>query len=42
MRSARTMSLSSVAATGGRFVETYVLKGAATAIDAAALGCARR
>lgn len=41
MRSARSMSLASVAATGGGFVETYVLKGAATAIDAAALGCAR-
>jgi hypothetical protein len=41
MRSARTMSIASVAATGGGFAETYVLKGAATAIDAAALGCAR-
>jgi hypothetical protein len=41
IRSARSMSLASVAATGGGFVETYVLKGAATAIDAAALGCAR-
>ena len=42
IRSARTMSVASVAATGGGFAETYVLKGAATAIDAAALGCARR
>ena len=42
MRSARSMSVASVAATGGGFAETYVLKGAATAIDAAALGCARR
>lgn len=42
MRSARSMSVASVAATGGGFVESYVLKGAATAIDAAALGCARR
>ena len=41
MRSARSMSVASVAATGGGFAETYVLKGAATAIDAAALGCAR-
>lgn len=41
MRSARTMSVATVAATGGGFAETYVLKGAATAIDAAALGCAR-
>ena len=42
IRSARTMSVASVAATGGGFAETYMLKGAATAIDAAALGCARR
>ena len=41
IRSARSMSVASVAATGGGFAETYVLKGAATAIDAAALGCAR-
>ena len=42
MRSARSMSVASVAATGGGFAESYVLKGAATAIDTAALGCARR
>lgn len=42
MRSARSMSLASVAATGGGFADSYALKGAATAIDAAALGCARR
>jgi hypothetical protein len=36
------MSVASVAATGAGFAETYALKGAATAIDAAALGCARR
>ena len=42
MRSARSMSVASVAATGAGFAETYALKGAATAIDAAALGCARR
>ncbi len=42
MRSARSMSVASVAATGAGFAETYLLKGAATAIDAAALGCARR
>jgi hypothetical protein len=41
MRSGRAMSVSSVAATGGGFADTYRLKGAATAIDAAALGCAR-
>lgn len=42
MRSARSMSVASVAATGGGFADTYALKGAATAIDAAAIGCARR
>ena len=41
IRSARSMSVASVDETGGGFAETYVLKGAATAIDAAALGCAR-
>ena len=42
MRSARAMSVAGVAETGGGFAETYLLKGAATAIDAAALGCGRR
>lgn len=41
MRSGRSMSIASVAATGGGFADIYRLKGAATAIDAAALGCAR-
>jgi hypothetical protein len=41
MRSGRTMSIATVAATGGGFADVYRLKGAATAIDAAALGCAR-
>jgi hypothetical protein len=41
MRSGRSMSIATVAASGGGFADTYVLKGAATAIDAAALGCAR-
>jgi len=41
MRSGRSMSIATVAANGGRFADTYGLKGAATAIDAAALGCAR-
>lgn len=41
MRSGRNMSIVTVAANGARFADTYVLKGAATAIDAAALGCAR-
>jgi hypothetical protein len=39
IRSARSMSVSSVAKEGGAFADTYRLKGAATAIDAAALGC---
>ena len=40
LRSASAMSISSVAATGGGFADTYALKGAASAFDAAALGCA--
>jgi hypothetical protein len=38
MRNARSFTVE----VRGRFSESYVLKGAATAIDAAALGCARR
>ena len=41
IRSGRAMSVSTVAANGRGFADTYRLKGAATAIDAAALGCAR-
>ena len=41
IRSGRSMSIATVAATGSGFADTYRLKGAATAIDAAALGCAR-
>ena len=41
MRSGRSMSIATVGANGGGFADTYMLKGAATAIDAAALGCAR-
>lgn len=41
MRSARGMSVASVAATGGAFADSYTLKGAATAIDAATIACAR-
>ena len=41
LRSGRSMSIASVAATGGGFADTYRMKGAATAVDAAALGCAR-
>ena len=42
IRSARSMSVSSVAKDGSAFADTYRLKGAATAIDAAALGCVNR
>lgn len=42
IRNAQSFTVQARAATGGRFSETYALKGAATAIDAAALGCARR
>jgi hypothetical protein len=41
MRSGRSMSIETVASTGGGFADAYRLKGAASAIDAAALGCAR-
>ncbi|MDB5712638.1 MAG: hypothetical protein JWO15_35 [Sphingomonadales bacterium] len=42
MRNAQNFTVQARAATGGTFSESYALKGAATAIDAAALGCARR
>lgn len=41
MRSAATMSVESTSATGRGFSDLYILKGAATAMDAAALGCGR-
>ncbi len=41
IRSGRSMSISSVSANGSAFADTYRLKGAATAIDAAALGCSK-
>ena len=41
MRSAPSMSVESMSMTGGSIADTYRLRGAATAIDAAALGCAR-
>lgn len=40
IRSGRSMSVETVAANGAPFADTYALKGAATAIDAVALGCA--
>lgn len=42
MRDGRSMSVETLAANGAPFADTYALKGAATAIDAAAVGCARR
>ncbi|MDZ3833395.1 MAG: hypothetical protein U0S50_16505 [Sphingopyxis sp.] len=41
MRSAPSMSVESSTPGGGAIADTYRLRGAATAIDAAALGCAR-
>ncbi len=41
MRGARSMSVESVGASSRPFADTYALGGAATAIDAAVLGCAR-
>jgi len=41
MRSARSMSIATRTENGRAFADAYALKGAATAIDAAALGCAR-
>ncbi|RHW18778.1 hypothetical protein D1610_01060 [Sphingomonas gilva] len=42
IRSARSMSVESVDAKGRAYADTYALRGAATAIDAAAVACARR
>lgn len=42
MRGARSMSVESVGAGGVAFADLYALGGAATAIDAAGLGCTRR
>jgi hypothetical protein len=41
MRSAPSMSVAARSRTGAGFADTYKLRGAATAIDAAALGCGR-
>ena len=41
IRSGTSMSVASVSTTGQPFTDVYALRGAATAIDAAALGCAR-
>lgn len=42
MRSAKSFTVQARTSSGGFISDTYALKGAATAIDAAALGCARR
>jgi hypothetical protein len=42
IREGRSMSVESISANGAPFADTYALKGAATAIDAAALGCVGR
>ena len=39
MRGARSMSVSAVSARGRAFADTYALTGAATAVDAAVVGC---
>lgn len=41
MRATTTMSLEGIARNGRPFADLYTLKGAATAVDAAALGCVR-
>ncbi|MCA1749385.1 MAG: hypothetical protein ABR601_09985 [Parasphingopyxis sp.] len=41
IRAGMTMRIEAVSESGGRFADSYALAGAATAIDAAALGCAR-
>jgi hypothetical protein len=41
VRSAATMSVSARDAVGKRFTDRYSLAGAATAMDAATVGCAR-
>lgn len=42
LRSAARMSVSAQGAKGGTFTDRYALAGAATAIDAATVGCAKR
>jgi len=42
MRSATRMSVSATAANGRRFTERYALEGAATAMDAALVGCSNQ
>ncbi len=42
IRSSRSMSVETLAKTGAPFADVYALRGAATAIDAATLGCVGR
>ena len=42
IRSGARMGVSATSAKGGRFTDRYTLAGAATAIDAATVGCAKR
>ncbi len=42
IRSSRSMSVETLAKSGAPFADVYALRGAATAIDAAALGCVGR
>ena len=42
LRAASRMSVSATSIKGGRFTDSYALAGAATAIDAATVGCAQR
>lgn len=42
MRQAGSMSVSATDRSGGRFTDRYALAGAATAMDAATVGCARQ
>lgn len=42
IRSGRSMSVETLSRSGAPFADVYALRGAATAIDAAALGCVRR
>jgi hypothetical protein len=42
MRSSGSMSVSATSAKGGGFTDRYTLAGAATAMDAAIVGCAKR
>jgi hypothetical protein len=41
MRSARTMTVTARSASGRMFSDSYTLAGAASAMDAALLGCAQ-